>query len=442
MRSIRFAVLAVVFCFLLSAVRAQAVTISGTVTDKTTNTPSAGDKVELVDVQAGMAVVASTTTNAKGKYSLNKTGAGPALVRVTHQGGQYFIAAPEGGEPGDIPVYDVAAHVDGILIEADVIEVETVSGQLQVTERYFVHNTAQPAHTQYNPDHGFEVVLPADAVLDSAAARRPTGLPTSTNLKPGNGNGHYQFDFPIQPDEGEKNTLFQLSYHVAYSGTYTFHPQIQLPADNVAVLLPKSISFKAESGSGYQSVPQDPAIQTMIVKSVRPGNALDFTVSGSGSMPREQQGAQGQQSAAQGAPSGPGGGIGEPIDTPDPLSKYKWVILGATGLLLVTVAAFLLRKPGAAAGVPVAAAAGPLTPTVRRAPAALPRDPAGTGAVSHAPVMPVGPGEHNAALLHVLKEEMFAIESEKLSGTLSLAEYAEQKAALETVLKRALKKKG
>ncbi len=122
MRSIRFAVLAVVFCF-LTTVFAQAVTITGTVTDKTTNTPAAGDKVELVDVQAGMAVVATATTNSKGHYSIEKTGSGPALVRVTHQGGQYFIAAPEGGEPGDIPVYDVAAHVEGLSIEADVIEV-------------------------------------------------------------------------------------------------------------------------------------------------------------------------------------------------------------------------------------------------------------------------------------------------------------------------------
>jgi hypothetical protein len=37
---------------------------------------------------------------------------------------------------------------------------------------------------------------------------------------------------------------------------------------------------------------------------------------------------------------------------------------------------------------------------------------------------------------------MFAIESEKLSGTISLPEYTEQKAALESVLKRALKKQG
>ena len=51
-------------------------------------------------------------------------------------------------------------------------------------------------------------------------------------------------------------------------------------------------------------------------------------------------------------------------------------------------------------------------------------------------------GSHNATLLAVLKEEIFAIESEKLSGTITPGEYREQKEALETVLKRALKNRG
>jgi hypothetical protein len=46
----------------------------------------------------------------------------------------------------------------------------------------------------------------------------------------------------------------------------------------------------------------------------------------------------------------------------------------------------------------------------------------------------------NGALLSALKEELFALESDKLTGAVSPAEYAETKAALETVLKRALKK--
>jgi hypothetical protein len=441
MRSIKTSCLSAVLSLLFSGALAHAVTVSGTVTDKTTGKPSGGDTVELVDVQQGMAVVAKTTTDSKGHYKLEKTGAGPELVRVTHQGGQYFIAAPEGGEPGDIPVYDVAANVEGLRIEADVIEVETQNGQLQVTERYFVHNTAQPAHTQYNPNKGFEVVVPADAVVEGSSAKRPTGMPTVVTLRPGSGNGHYQFDFPIQPDEGEKDTLFQLSYHMPYSGTYTFHPQIPLPADNVAVLLPKSISFKNESGSTYQSVPQDPSVQTMLAKNVGPGAALDFTISGEGAMPREQQGAQGQQAQAQGVPSGPGGGIGEPINTPDPLSKYKFWILGGIFLLLSAVAAFLLRKPAA-----VATAGGPPVPApdITRPVPRVPRAPSPAALQVTAPLlppMPAGPGSHNATLLHVLKEEMFALESEKLSGVLSPADYAEQKQALEVVLKRALQKK-
>ncbi len=406
---------------LLAGSLAHAASVSGTVTNKTTNKPSAGDLVELVDVQAGMSAVGKATTDAKGHYTLNEPGSGPYLVRVTHQGGQYFIAAPEGSGSGDIPVFDVAPKVDGVSIEADVLEIEADGSQLKVTERYFVHNTSQPPRTQYNPAHGFEVVIPGDATIDGTAARRPTGLPTATTMKPGSTKGHFLFDFPIQPDEGDKDTLFQISYHLPYGGKFTFHPQVALPADNVAVLLPKSMTFAAGSGSAFQSVPQDPSIQTFLLKNVAAGRALEFTISGTGSMPREQQsgpqqGAESGQQAAQG--NQPGGGIGEPINTPDPLSKYKWWILGGVGLLLAAAAAFLLRKPAV---------------------------PQGAAPVAHAPAVithlhPASPAARTSSLLNALKEHLFSLESERLSGTIDPAEYAEQKAALETVLKRALKR--
>src|SRR6202012_552206 len=85
-----------------------------------------------------------------------------------------------------------------------------------------------------------------------------------------------------------------------------------------------------------------------------PGQELAFTVSGTGSMPREaqngpQQGAGADQSSTATPGNTPGGGIGEPINTPDPLSKYKWWILGGIGLLFLAAAGFLLRKPPAGA---------------------------------------------------------------------------------------------
>jgi hypothetical protein len=448
MRSFKSALFLVALFSLLSSTLAQAATVAGTVTNKTTSKPSAGDKVELVDVQAGMSVAANATTNSSGHFSLNKPGSGPYLVRVIHQGSPYFIAAPDGAGPADVGVYDAAPDVGAVRIEADVVECEAENGKLSVNERYFVHNTSSPPRTQYNPNHGFEIVLPPDAVVDGTAARRPSGLPTSTSLKPASEKNHFTFDFPIQPDEGDKDTLFQISYHLPYSsGQYTFKPQVVIPADNVAFLLPKSVAFK---GAGFTSVQQDPGIQTMLAKNVQPGQELSASVSGTGSMPREDQAQQpnantggSQDTSTPG--TGPGGGIGQPINTPDPLTKYKWWILAGLALALAAGAGFLLRKPAGAAAAPVsipAQAAYPTPPPRRtaapaRAPAAAP--------VYAAPVYAApqpSAAAHNATLLTVLKEEMFAIESEKLSGTLAAAEYKEQKSALEVVLKRALKKQG
>jgi hypothetical protein len=98
------------------------------------------------------------------------------------------------------------------------------------------------------------------------------------------------------------------------------------------------------------------------------------------------------------------------------MSKYTWWILGALVLLFAAVAALLLRKPAAAPAVAT-----------------------GTESAAVLGASTAGPNR-GAALLNVLKEELFALESEKLSGTLSSQEYQVQKSALETVLKRALKR--
>jgi len=427
MKSTQFPFRTFAASMLLTGVIAQAATVTGTVTNKTTGKPAAGDPIVLVDVQAGMGEVARATTDANGHYSLVEPGSSPYLVRVTHQGATYFVAAPQGPTPADITVYDVSQKVQGVSIEADVLEIESDNGVLRVAERFFVHNTSSPPTTQWSAK-SFEVVLPPDSVVDSVGGQRPNGLPTTIKIDPDGPKGHYAFNFPIQPDSGDKDTLFQLSYHVPYSsGKYTFKAQVSLPADNFAVLLPKSMAFTATSGDAFSSVQEDPNVQTYLLKNAAPGRTLEFTIAGTGSMPREQQGTPGgqqpagmgqQEAGAPGPSSTPGGGIGNPINTPDPLSKYKWWILGGLGLLLAAAAAFLLRKP---AGTP------------------------GAGAVSDAGAATYpefgSPASRQSQLLGVLKEEMFALESEKIHGSISEEEYTKVKAALETVLKRALNRK-
>jgi hypothetical protein len=260
-----------------------------------------------------------------------------------------------------------------------------------------------------------------------AEATRPSGLPTMAQPSPAGGKNRYSFNTPIEPDQGmDKMTVFQIHFHLPYSGKYTFKPTVSMPTANLAVQLPKGMTFAASSGASYQSIQQDPSIQTYLLKNAQSGAAMDFTVSGTGAMPREQQQGGGQDAGQAAQPQGtPGGGIGEPINTPDPLTKYKWWILGGLGLVLAAAAAFLLRKP---ASLPAGATAS--------GPGAAPV--AGVAAASAYAAHPATPAGRNGALLNALKEELFALESEKLSGTLSVAEYATQKAALETVLKRAL----
>jgi hypothetical protein len=417
---------------LFAAAVAQAASVSGTVTDMTTNKPAAGDQVTLLEPMSGMSEVGHATTSAQGKYTLNLPGEVPFLVRVTHQGAEYFIAAPQGGGIGDISVYDVAAKVEGITIAEHVTGIETDNGQLRVVERYDIHNASSPPRTQWSKQ-SFQVILPTDAVIGDSSAQRPgaSSLPTSVKLNSDGPKGHYSFDFPIQPDQDAKGTLFQIQYNLPYgSGKYDFHLQTTLPADTVWVVLPKSMTFTGGSGTGFESSPQDPSVQTFLARNVASGKTLEFAVAGTGSFARDDQNGQGDGStggpgAAPGAQ--PGGGIGEPINTPDPLSKYKWWILGLVALLLAAAAGFLLRKP--ATGGAAASASGAV------ATASAPR-------ISMPANYPAAatPAAKNTALLNVLKEELFALESEKIAGTLPASEYAEQKAALETVLKRALKK--
>lgn len=410
-----------VFALLAASLAAQASTVTGSVIDKTTNRPAAGDKVFLIALQGGMQDIAQTTTDAQGHFSIHVPDDNTHLIRVEHQKAEYFEPLTPGMTHVDVTVYDVGAKIPGVSTEADVIRVQADQQGLEVVQNYFVRNASNPPRTQFSA-HAFDVYLPSEAKIVAAAAMGPGGMPVSSSPMP-QGNGLYSFVFPLRPGE----TRFQLSYTLPYNGSYKFTPRVALPTDNLAVMLPKSMSFQGPSA--FQPANVDTSAQTYLAKNVQPSQALAFTVSGTGQMPRDSgqsdanaQGDSGQASAA--ANDRPGIGLGNPIDTPDPLQKYKYWILSALALLLVVAAAFFLR------GKPAAVAAG-----------AGGTGFAGPGGSVPTPLAPTVSGGHSGSLMIGLKEELFALETERLEGKLTDAEYAEQKAALEQVLKRALGRK-
>ena len=402
--------------------------VSGTITNKTANKPSAGDKVVLVDVSAGMADAASAVTDEKGQYTLQTPGPGAFLIRVDHQGGTYFIAAPQGSAPADITVYDVAAKVEGVGIDADMMLIEATGSTLNVRERYLVRNSSSPPRTQFS-QNGFEIVLPEGAVLEEASATRPGGLGTRTHLAPLPQKGHYAFNVPIQPDQGEKETLFEVQYRFAYDGKHAFAIRPLMPADNFVVYTAKGIEFSAKNGAPFRATQEDPRVETHVVKSIHPGDEIGFNVSGQGQMPQDPSGPPMQMTGASGMGK-PGGGIGAPIASPDPLTGSKTWLLGGIAVLLGGVAFFVVRRRSSTLSTGGTQASGHAAASwveVPEPPVQQTRSPA------------LVPAAGQNALIESLKEELFTLEQDKVSGKISATEYADAKVGLEAILKRILK---
>ena len=238
-------------------------------------------------------------------------------------------------------------------IDADMLLFEGSAGELRISERFLVRNASNPPKAQFS-DKTFEVALPPDAQLDSASATRPGGLGTTTRLVPLPQKGHYTFNIPIQPDKGQKETLFEVQYHISYNGKYTFKPQLQMPADNFVVYVPKSMNFANPFGAEFQNVQDDPAgdHQHRQERAPRPGDRVHrlrrradaAQPAAAGNEPAGMMGGGGGQADTSAPASTPGGGIGNPIGTPDPLTRYKWWILGGLTLLLVLAAIYLLAR--------------------------------------------------------------------------------------------------
>lgn len=396
---------------------AQAATVTGTVTNKTTNKPDAGDDVVLIAFAQGMQEAARTKTDAHGRFSIDVPDNNMHLIRVDHEKAAYFEPLPPGTKTVNVTVYDVGAKVEGVSTEADVMRIEAGPQGLHVIQNYFVKNASNPPRTQFSTQ-AYQIYLPPDAKIEASAAAGPEGMPVSSSPMPQGDKGHYAFVFPVRPGE----TRFQLSYSLPYNGSYKFTPRLALPTANLAIMLPKSMSF--DGGGAFQPADVEASAQTFLAKNVQPSQTLAFTVSGTGAMPRDSEqagssanGNEGSSAPGASAENGtrPGIGLGNPIDTPDPLQKYKWWILSGLALLLVVAAAFFLRaKP--AEEVAAGPVSSPLVPTPMPSPTT------------------------SGSLLGALKEELFALETDRLEGKLSEPEYAEQKAALEQVLRRALKR--
>jgi hypothetical protein len=445
---------ALLAAILLLALAGAAQTLSGTVTNGTTNKPAVGDEVVLINLTTSMEIAANTKADSNGKFSFKLTGAaGPHLIRAVHQGVTYHQMAPPGVSSVEVNVYDVATKVTGLSVTADVIRFQADSGSMQGVRLFVVNNQSSPAKTQMN-DHNFEFYLPPGAKIEQVQARAPNGQPIATEAAPQAEKNRYAINFPLRPGE----TQFQLEFTLPYSGEIKIDPKPLYPAEHLVVVLPKTMQFKAANPPSFQSM-QDPSqgdSQVEVARQTKPGQPLSFTLTGNGVITESPgeiaSGAARQQDQMQQQPqqpdqpqrdnrssdNRPGGGLGVPIDAPDALQQYRWPILGGFAVLLA-IGGWVVTKRQPLPSAAVTSAAKPGTAASDRSAAVHPTTPTAT-----APATPTAntPVARSSMLLEALKEELFQLEVERKQGKITPADYEKARAALDQTLDRALKRQG
>ncbi len=395
---------------LLFALSVSAETLTGIVRNGTTGKPAAGDDVVLLKLSQGMEEAARTTSDAAGRFSLPVADAAAQhLVRVNHQGVNYHRPAPPGSTSVEVEVFDSAAKVEGVKAVVNILRMQTIAAGLEIVEVFGLRNESQPPRTWMDA-RTLEVVLPAGADIQESMAAGPGGMPVNASPVPQEQPGHYAFKFPVRPGE----TKFQITYRLPYSGERSLQPRLKLPVEHMVILLPRTMQLR--SSAPFQQMTESDGSTVHVATSVLPGMEPAFRVSGTGAF--EPEAAAGAQ-----VENRPGGGLGPPSESPDPLREYRWYILGGLGVVLAAGAFFVMQKPGGARPLPVT-----LDARVARPPSA-------------AASLPSAHSDRRQFLLDALKDELFALETDRLESRISPEEYQQAKLALDRALARALGRK-
>jgi hypothetical protein len=410
-----------ILTLLLAAAFSPAQTLTGTVKNGTSNKPSAGDEVVLLKLGKGMEEAGRTKADSRGAFSFKiEDTSTPHLVRAVHQGVTYHRIAPPGTTSLEVVVYDVSKKVDALSVTADVMRFQAKGNELQGIRLFAVDNKSKPPRTQMN-DQNFEFYLPDGAQIDTAIAMTAGGQPLTSAPVPQKEKNRYAFIFPLRPGE----TQFQVVFHQPYLGELNIDPKEIYGTQHFVVMLPKSMQFASASTATFASMndPRQPDAAVQVASNTKPGQSLAFKISGTGLLNDEagnnqEEGVPAAGGTTAGRDSRPGGGLGPPIDAPDPLEKYRWYILGGFAVVMAAGAVYITKGQRATA---VSHFSDIELPELPRA--------ATTSA-----------GGRSGLLLEALKEELFELEVEHKQGRISHEEYEKAKAALDQTLERALKR--
>jgi hypothetical protein len=414
-----FAILCVfIFAATLAANSVTANTYTGTVKNGTTNKPASGVDVILLSLEGNMETVANTKTDAQGHFHLtyNPTGQMPLLVRAIYKGVNFHAMLPPGTTTADVQVFEPSSDNSTIQIPSRLIVFQPNGSTLLVGEEYVIQNESKPPVTYFKSDGDFDFQMPDGATNTQVSAQGPEKMPLTQGTMD-RGKNRYAIAYAFRPGESE----VRLSYEFPYSSnTAALHLPTLHAARNVVILVPPTVTLSAP---GFQAAGTEQGMTVYSRDEVAAGTVLDVSLSGTAPPPSDG----GQQAPSDSAASS-GRDSGTAVSAVAPrLDTLKWVLLGGFAALFMLGAGFLIRKP-----VPVGASVETSVPTTARrsSSSAVASTAVATGASAIGAV-----DREVGASLDELKDRLFRLELRHQAGTISDADYTEQRSQTEKILR-------
>jgi hypothetical protein len=403
-----------------------AATMHGTVKNGTTGKPAAEVEVILIQLQGGMQPVLNTKTDAQGQFTFDfpAIGTQPMLLRAVYRGVNFHQPLPPGQNEAQVEVFEPSRDPKTIEVESHFVIFQPNGATLVVGEEYSIKNASQPPEAYFRADGNFDFALPAGATLKQIAAQGPSGMPV-VQAPIDRGKDRYSVAYAFRP--GENGVRF--SYELPYPGNAA---SVKLPTvypgARLVIVAPPSVQV---SGDALQSGGQEQGMNLYTREKLAPNSSTTVSLSGTAPPPSAgdadaDAGAQ-NRDAQQG--SSPSSGLAIQA-VPGRLDVLKWPIVGGFLCMFALLAFLLARKPV------VAMAGGPTGEVDQESTKRSKKS---------APASVVAPETRSARLadvdaavgtsLDALKDTLFRLELRRQAGTITEAEYKQERARAEKVLR-------
>jgi hypothetical protein len=412
------------------ALTASAGTVSGVVTNGTTNTTAGGVDVILLQLQGGMQAVATTKADAQGRFSFDRPeiGTQPMLIRVQYRGVNYHQPVPPGATTADVQIFDNSQNPGMLQFSVRAIVLQPRETTLLVGEEFTIVNQAHPPVAYYRDDGTFLFSIPQGATIHQVSAWGSTGMPVEQGTID-KAKGQMAIAFPLRPGENGVRMSYEMLYPdnkttFRTSSPYAFGRVLLVAPPTVQVISPGFVPAGTEQGWAIYSRDSVPA-------------NTPIEVSVSGTAPAPSAASAGGQTGAGGGDQSQNPSVNSRADTAEQEStrsipgrlddNLKWILVGGFAALFVLGVVYLWRQPQEKPDLH------PSPPPVKK-PAKVQPAPNSASSASAESVNRAVQGS-----LDELKDNLFRLELRRQAGTISEDEYAQQRSRAEQVLRELVK---